>query len=466
MAMEERIAKFIAAMRAAGVRISVAESQDAWRAITHTGAIDRHMFRNGLRTTLVKDAQDFTTFDELFPLYFGASVPPLQDLMANLSQEQQQMLQEAMQQTLEEMARNLQKLLESLLNGRGPSPSDLQDLAEQAGMDQMSPTASPYQAQRYARRMQQLLGMDQLQELLEQLWELLAEQGMDPATIQELKAQMAENTAAVQEQIGDYAGMQVRDRMAEQTRQDRPLNDLMQRPFDSLNNREMDQLRDEIRRLAARLRSRAALRQKRGKKGKLDAKATLRANLRFGSVPFEIKMKQRRRKPKLVVILDISTSMRPVAEFFLRLLYELQDQIQKTRSFAFIDHLEDVSQDLSTLQPDSAVETILTKMPPGYYSTDLGGSLRQFAAEYFETVDSRTTVILLGDGRNNYNDPALDTFRDIGQRARKTIWMNPEYPTQWGTGDSDMQLYQPLCDEIYQVRNLEQLAHAIDRMLT
>lgn len=463
--MEERIAKFIAAMRAAGVRVSVAESQDAWQAITHTGATDRILFRNGLRATLIKDAQDFSTFDELFPLYFGSSVPPLQDIMANLSPEQQQMLQEAMQQALDDLKRNLEQLLDRLLNGRGPTPTELQDLAEQAGMDQMTPNYSPYQAQRYARRMQQLMGMDQLRDLLEQVWELLAEQGMDPATIDELKAQLAENQATLQEQIGEYAGMQALDRMAEQTRQERPLNDLMQRPFGSLNNREMDQLREEIRRLAARLRSRAALRHKRGKRGKLDAKATLRANLRFGSVPFEIKMKQRRRKPKLVVILDISTSMRPVAEFFLRLLYELQDQIQKTRSFAFIDHLEDVSQDLTTRQPDQAVQVILTKMPPGYYSTDLGWSLRQFVTDHFETVDSRTTVILLGDGRNNYNDPALDTFRDIGQRARKLIWLNPEHPAQWGTGDSDMHLYQPLCDEIYQVKNLDQLTHAIDQML-
>lgn len=227
----------------------------------------------------------------------------------------------------------------------------------------------------------------------------------------------------------------------------------------------MDLLRQQVRRLAARLRTRAALRQKRGKQGKLDSKATIRASLRYQGVPFELRYKQRRLKPKLVAILDVSTSMRPVAEFFLRLMYELQDQVQKTRSFAFIDHLEDVTADLASSQIDESVFVVLTKLPSGYYNTDLGYSLRQFQANHLDAVDSRTTVIVLGDGRNNYNDPGLDAFNHIGRRARKLIWMNPEYPAQWGTGDSDMPAYAPLCSELYQVRNLAQLTAAIDRIL-
>ncbi|GAB4571174.1 MAG: VWA domain-containing protein [Anaerolineae bacterium] len=463
--MEERIARFIAALRASGVRVSVAETQDAWEAITQIGALHRDTFRTGLRATLIKDAQHFPTFDELFAMYFGTDVPPLQNLAAELTPEQQQMLQEAMQQALEQLARDMEQLLDWLMNGHTPTEQELAELAEQAGMDQLKPNFSPFQSRRYARRMQQILGWNELQELLEQLWELLAERGMPPDKIEELKARVDENMGALQERIANYAGMRVQDSQAEEYKRQKPINDLMQRPFASLSNQEMGRLRDEIRRLAARLRSRASLRHKQGKRGKLDAKATLRANLRYGNVPFEIKLKQKRRKPKLVVLLDISTSMRPVAEFFLRLLYELQDQIQKTRSFAFIDHLEDVTTDLQTLQIDEAVQTILTKLPPGYYSTDLGYSLRQFEAEHLDAVDSRTTFIILGDGRNNYNDPALDTLRQIARRARKLIWLNPEYPAQWGTGDSDMHLYQPLCDEIYQVRNLEQLTAAIDQML-
>jgi uncharacterized protein with von Willebrand factor type A (vWA) domain len=460
MGMEDRITKFIAALRAAGVRVSVAESQDAWLAIQQLGIKDRDLFRRGLRTTLVKDADSFSTFEELFPQYFGSNAPPLMNPQTSLSPEDQARLQQA----LNELAQDLQQLLDWLLNGQGPTQEELDELAEQAGMDQPG-QLSPYQTQRYTRRMQRLLGWDQLQELLEQLWEALAEAGMDPDTIEQLKEQVAENQARLEQQLGEYAGQRIQDDMIEQAQQQKPLQDLMERSFGSLSSSEMEILREQVRRLAARLRSRAALRQKRGKQGKLDPKATIRANLRYSGVPFEMRYKQRRLKPKLVVILDVSTSMRPVAEFFLRMLYELQDQIQKTRSFAFIDHLEDVTPDMTTPEIDQAVYVVLTRLPSGYYNTDLGASLRQFEAGFMDTVDSRTTVIVLGDGRNNYNDPGLDAFSRISRRARKLIWMNPEYAAQWGTGDSDMLAYAPLCSELYPVRNLAQLAEAVDRIL-
>lgn len=461
--MEERIVKFITALRAAGVRVSVAESQDAWRAVERLGVADRGTFRLSLRSTLVKDAAALPTFDELFPLYFGSATPPLTNPQGDLSPEDQQMLRDALERMMQDLARQLQQLLEWLLSGRGPTEDDLQQLADQAGADPHG-RLTPSSARRMAQRMQDLLGWDQLQDLLDQLWEALAQAGMDPASIEQLQEQVAENAERLAEQLGDFAGQQVRDQRVDQARR-RPMQDLLDRPLDSLSHADMDALREQVRRLAARLRSRAALRQKRGKQGKLDPKATLRRNLRYQGVPFEMRFRQRRLKPKLVVILDVSTSMRPVVEFFLRLLYELQDQVQKTRSFAFVDHLEDVTADLQTRHLDQAITVVLTKLPAGHYNTDLGRSLRQLEAEHLGALDGRTTLIVLGDGRNNYNDPALDTFGRLGRRARRVIWLNPEYPAQWGSGDSDMLSYAPLCSAVYQTRSLSQLAEAVDRIL-
>lgn len=457
--MEERIAKFVAALRAAGVRVSLAESEDAWRAIRHMGIMDRDRFRWTLRATLVKDASGLPIFEELFPLYFGVDQPPMMNPQDGMSPEEQNMLQQAM----DDLAGELRQLLNWLMNGRQPSQEELQDLAEQAGIDRATSTS---QAERYARRMQRLLHWEQLQELLELIWELLAEQGMDPEKIQQLKERVAQNMEALQKQLEQFAGQAIGEQTVEEYQKRPPsVDELMQRPFELLTEEEMRRLRDEVRRLAARLRSHAALRQKRGQDGRLDAKSTIRANLRYGGVPMELHFRTRRLRPKLVTLLDVSTSMRPVTEFFLRLLYELQDQIQKARSFAYIDHLEEVSGDLATMSPEEAMQAITTKLPPGHYNTDFGASLRQFEADHLDAVDFRTTVIVLGDGRNNLQDPALDTFSDLGRRSRRLIWMNPEYPAQWGTGDSDMLEYAPLCTEVYQVRNLAQLAAAVDKML-
>ena len=158
------------------------------------------------------------------------------------------------------------------------------------------------------------------------------------------------------------------------------------------------------------------LRQKKAKTGQLDAKATIRANLKHGGVPFDIKHRDRTLKPKLVVICDISTSMRHCTELMLSLLYELQDQVSKSHAFAFIDHLEYITPDFQGNRANEAIQQVLIRMPPGYYSTDLGHSLQNFSDDYLDTIDHRTTLIVVGDGRNNYNDPRLDIFRKMARR--------------------------------------------------
>jgi len=91
-----------------------------------------------------------------------------------------------------------------------------------------------------------------------------------------------------------------------------------------------------------------------------------------------------------------------------------------------------------------------------------GAALRTFSHDYLDTVDRKSTFIIVGDARNNYNDPNLELFRNITRRSRSTIWLNPEAVPLWGTGDSDMLKYAPLCQRTFQVSNLAQLAEAID----
>src|SRR5262245_17318845 len=121
--MEDRIARFVAGLRASGVRVSIAESGDAWRAITELGIINREAFRLGLRSTLIKEAVDIETFEELFPLYFGTNAPPLMNPAAELSPEEQELLNEA----LEEFAGDLEELLQWLFSGQGPTEDELRE---------------------------------------------------------------------------------------------------------------------------------------------------------------------------------------------------------------------------------------------------------------------------------------------------------------------------------------------------
>ena len=190
-------------------------------------------------------------------------------------------------------------------------------------------------------------------------------------------------------------------------------------------------------------------------------------NVRFtGGVPIELRHKTRHKKPALVVICDVSTSMRQTVEFLLMLIYELQDQVAKTNSFIFIDDLIDISMVFAEEEPRQAIQRVLHENPPGHYNTDLGHSLNTLCHDHMSCIDHRTTVIILGDGRNNFNSPRLELAEQIQRRARRLIWFNPEPMGQWGTGDSDMHLYAQCADNVYKVSNLRELADAVDQILT
>jgi uncharacterized protein len=442
--MEERIVKFIAALRSGGVRVSLAESADAFKAVESLGVQDRDLFRLSLRSTLVKDADNLPTFEELFPLFFdSADDPPSNNLTEDMSPEEAQMLAEALRQ------------------GQQLSREEMEQLGQLVGLNR----ADDLRYREWmAQRMQKALQFQEVREALKEMMELLAQMGMNKERLDQMRQLLQANQQAMQEQLRQFAGQTIAENMSEKPPDER-LDGLMDRPFNALSDRDMDRLRKEIRRLANLLRSRVALRQKRAKTGQLDAKATIRANLKHGSVPFHIKHRSHRLKPKIVVICDISTSMRYCSELMLSMLYAMQDQISKTQAFAFIDHLEYISPDFTGQEANQAVGEVLRRMPPGHYSTDLGYSLENFSHAYLDMVDSRTTFLLVGDGRNNYNDPRLELFRTIGRRCRRTIWLNPEPPVLWGSGDSDMLEYAPLCDTILQVSTLGELTQAVDRLL-
>jgi uncharacterized protein with von Willebrand factor type A (vWA) domain len=457
--MDDRIVKFISALRAAGVRVSLAESADALNAVEEMGIKNREAFRISLRTTLVKDANSIPTFDELFPLFFGsAENPPLMNLSEDLSPEEARMLADAIRQYSEA----IRQILERLANGEQLSKEEMERLSKLVGLN----NADDLRYREWmAQRMEKALRFREVREALQALADMLAQMGMDKQRAEQIQQMMATNLEGIEDQLRQFSGQRIAENLSQRPPED-GLDRLMNRPFNALSDKEMDLLRKEVRRLAAILRTRVALRQKRAKSGQLDAKATIRANLKHGNVPIEIKHREHTLKPRLVVLCDISTSMRFCSELMLSLLYALQDQISKTYAFAFIDHLEFISPDFAGNDSNQAVRLVLERMPSGYYNTDLGYSLNNFSAGYLDTVDSRTTFLVVGDGRNNYNNPRIDLFNTLARRSRRMIWLNPEAIPLWGTGDSDMLKYARDCDVILQASTLAQLTSAVDRLLS
>jgi uncharacterized protein len=457
--MESRILQLISALRASGVRVSLAESAEAFSAVDLMGIQDREQFRLSLRATLIKDVRDLPVFEKLFPLFFGSGQPPLMvgNPSDNLSPEEAQMLAEALRQ----FAEQLRQRMERLMNGQPLSREELEQLAQMVGLN----NADDLRYQNWmAQRMERALAFPEVREALRELMKQLAEMGMSRERLDQLRQQIQANLQGLQQQLNQFAG----ERLAENLSQRPPgetADNLLNRPFHTLSDGDQKAVQREVQRIAAALRTRIALRQKRAKTGQLDAKATIRANLKHQGVPMEIRHRDRTRKPRIVVICDISTSMRFCSELMLTFLYALQGQVHKTHAFAFIDHLESISGDFNGSNADEAIASVLWRMPSGSYNTDLGRSLKNFNDDFLDALNGQTTLLMVGDGRNNYNDPRLDLFSLLARRAARTIWLNPEPPTLWN-GDSDMPKYAPICDSVLKVSNLAELAAAVDHLMT
>ncbi len=459
--MDDRVVEFVRGLRAAGVRVSLAESVDAMNAIETLGIVEKDVFRESLRATLVKEKDDFAAFNELFPLYFGSAGPPLQSAMDDLSADEQEMLKMA----LSAMSGRLQQLMDWLTSGEGPTKEQLEELASRSGADWAS---SQQEGRWVTRRMLQQMGFAHLEEQIQQLVEMLQQMGMSQEAIEKLLGVVDANKEALAEQAARQVGLQIAKQRANRP-EDLHGSDLMYKSFDALTDNETEILRQEIQRLVTQLRSRAALRRKRGRQGKFDSKGTIRANQRYGGVPLEIKFKTRKLKPSLVLLYDVSRSMENVVEFMLRLSYELHDQISKMHSFAFYNRLEPIPDEVMMAlrhnQPEAAFGIIRQMLPYIPYGTDLGNSLEEFEASHLGVVNGRTTFIIVGDGRNNYSSPRADIIKSLQRKAKRLIWFNPEPRGKWGTDDSDMLDYAPLCDAVYEVRNLAQLATAVDKLM-
>lgn len=469
--MNERVIEFMRGMRAAGVRVSMAEGMDAFRAIAVLGIADKATFREALRTTLVKESKDFAVFERLFPLYFSGEHAPLEDASAELTSDELAMLQQAIQQ----FNQRSQQLLEWLTSGDAPSKEALEEMAR--NMAQRWPD-SQRQAYYVNRAVLRELGLNNLQQTLQALLEALQERGMNQASLNNLLGSTRQNAQSLREQVAQAVGLEVSREQAARTGNGRGSDgsqmgsdegDIMHRPFEALSFTDTETLRVEVKRLVQQLRSRAALRRKRGKKGKFDPKSTIRANMQYGGVPIALKFKRNKIKPRLLFMVDVSGSMERIIEFLLRFVHQLQDQVSKIDVYTFYGELNELHPKVVELVGNNKIEdafyVIRSVHPYRPYATNLGRCLESFHAKHLRIVDHKTTVVFLGDGRNNYTASRADLVQDLQRRAKRLIWLNPEQQREWGTGDSDMLQYMPYCDDTFVVSNLSQLSYAIDSLL-
>ncbi|MEO7040357.1 MAG: VWA domain-containing protein [Candidatus Elarobacter sp.] len=134
------------------------------------------------------------------------------------------------------------------------------------------------------------------------------------------------------------------------------------------------------------------------------------------------------------------------------------------RSFAFSGRLIEVSEILAHEPIDDAIATIVREI--GFRSSDYGRSLVDFADGWLDHVDHRTSIVILGDARSNDADPCTDILKQLFERSKRVVWLNPEPRSSWGSGDSEMLRYLPYCHVAAPCRTARDLERTVSRLLT
>ena len=464
--MENRIVEFANVLRRNGVRVSVSENMDAFRALEVIGIGNPTLFRSALRTTLIKRAGDIQPFEELFNFFFlgiGEAIDALDRRIMEelgLSPQQFQEMLEQIQKFLREMEGDLSELTQALLSGnRGELERLLREAVEQEVRDGSAESFRYTPFTRMAGRLQ----MDRVQSEIERFKGMLQMLGQNGEDLQKVMQYLDERMRDLHRLLREILQQEQRKQGME-PRDSSQRGSLADKSFSFYTEDDIRRMNDAVARLAQRFKNRLSVRRKRALRGRFNVKQTLRKNLQFGGVPFNIQLDRRKKtKPQVMVLCDISDSVLNASRFMLQFVYSVQDLYAKVRSFVFVSEIGEVTKLFEEHDINAAVETALRGDVIDVFShSNFGRAFEMFHRNFFAAVNSKTTVLIIGDGRNNYNRPNDWVLREIKSKAKQLIWLNPESRMTWGVGDSEMPRYAPNCHLAEECRSINQLYKIVD----
>ncbi|MBI1958199.1 MAG: VWA domain-containing protein [Candidatus Rokubacteria bacterium] len=413
--MDQRILEFIGDLRRAELRISPSEALDALAASAEIGLEDRDTFRTALATTLVKESRDLPTFDRLFDLYFLDLEALGTGLKKALGPEDPRM-RELLDRLAAEDGLQMDEMTELMLRGEG---ADMEMAIRQGGEGTGLERLMYFlQIGYFSRRIYDKFDWDAIERDLSRIMRLLEARGLDPGQLARIRNYLDLRLEAFRRMIRQHVEREL-ERRAYRQGEKLTREVLSDKPLFALSPDEVAQMKAVVARLARRIKDALALRQRQEEKGRLDSRRTIRQSLQYGGVPMEVRFRRRHReKPKLVTLCDVSDSVRNASRFMLQLVWSLQECFSRVRSYAFVSEIAEVTQAFNTYTVDKAIEWALKSSSVDYHCrSDFGYAFSRFCRTELESLDRKTTVLVLGDARNNYNDPQAWAVRQIRERV-------------------------------------------------
>ncbi len=501
--MTSTVLRFARLLRMRGVRLSVSEVLDALRGLRAPGVLaDRTLFRETLRSALIKDQRDEPAFDELFDVVFVAAPAAA---VEDTDEEPERATGAALEDftlgdveqrppraDMESPDAEVGELFDDndLIERYSPHPelnpinmsSDSEDelmLSQddvagignsdhvQLETDRMGGTPPPGElSSANAHRIDADLTDQQQDVLLGWLSPLTDPDGAQDDGDGDDAAALRERLSGVLKNLPEALEQHIARLLAAGEHTDGALDDPS--VLDRIDHGEREELEDSLNQLAQTLRGGLTNRRVASARGRIDSARTMRRNMRFDGVPFRpITVRRAEDKPRLVVLADVSLSVRATARFTLHLVHGLQNQFRKVRSFAFVAEVAETTSLFSAHPAEHALGLIFDGHALDVDAdSDYGQVFGDFLDEFRGALDRRTTVVVLGDGRNNGLPPNLPALEEISRMCKELIWLTPEPRYSWGLGGCDLPHYAEHCDRVQVVRDLTGLRRTADRMAT
>ncbi|SFG02018.1 hypothetical protein SAMN05660649_00504 [Desulfotomaculum arcticum] len=203
--------------------------------------------------------------------------------------------------------------------------------------------------------------------------------------------------------------------------------------------------------------------------GSVDIRRTVKKAIASGGIPLTIKKEKRApSRPEIVVLCDLSGSVAPYSQFFLQILIGMQHRFKSIHSFAFVDRIEEITDIITSTrqQPEISAQNLVRglKISATGFS-NYGKVWEQFNHKFLPVISHQTSLIILGDARNNWQPDGVGYFRNIVEQCRRVIWLNPLAKNKWNTDDCILDTYAAYCNFVFQCGNAAQLTDAIKNII-
>jgi uncharacterized protein with von Willebrand factor type A (vWA) domain len=500
--VDESIGQFVAALRNADVEVSPAETLDAMAAVEIVGVEDRGLLRRTLALTLAKSPVEKAAFNMCFDRFFSnrlfAMAQPSAEASgdANAADVSGDVRDTIRNDVSPRPGGTIDGELDIDANGSAGTSADADEttrvvfdgprkrrrrpsaphdsalghllmqgdyaslsvaIGRAAAVVQLSRIKALRERQLYARRILLHMGYGHLEDEIGRL------SRSSDGRARDTSERLGEAAHYLSEQVREYVEDQYLllvdasgNRFIAQAAAAAQLTSMQVHYF--------DHIREAVRKLAHKLAKRHARRRRIANRGHLDLRRTLRRNLAYDGTPFDLQWRTvRLQRPRVFVLCDVSGSVRNVARFLLTFLYSLHEVLPRVRAFAFSNQLGEISEYFTQHPLTDAIEMSLDDYGKG--STDYGVAFRRLVELAIADMDSRSTLIILGDARNNYFETGEKELRRLASRCRQVIWLNPESEERWGEGDSEMRKYRRHCDVADVCNSLTDLERIVSRVL-